>query len=67
MLQEIKTQDQQFTELATNLKCWSFGMVSALFFFFFYSSGSWRRVFFKLTMMLYRLILALCHMSVLGD
>lgn len=35
MLQEIKTQDQQFTELATNLKCWSFGMVSALFFFFF--------------------------------
>lgn len=33
MLQEIKTQDQQFTELATNLKCWSFGMVSALFFF----------------------------------
>lgn len=28
-LQEIKTQDQPLTELATNLKLWSSGMTSA--------------------------------------
>lgn len=28
-LQEIKTQDQQLSELATNLKLWSSGVVSA--------------------------------------
>lgn len=28
-LQEIKSQDQQLTELATNLKLWSFRMASA--------------------------------------
>lgn len=28
-LQEIKTQDQQSTKLATNLKLWSSGMASA--------------------------------------